>query len=61
MASIASSITGITGGTSATSPGKGGPKHIVFLHDTQALNTNIHRPFPFNLEVHTSSFNLALT
>ncbi len=41
-ARVASSITGITGGTSATSPGKDGPKLVVFLFDTQELNTDIH-------------------
>jgi hypothetical protein len=43
-ASIASSITGVTGGSSATSPEKGGPKHFFFLYDAQVLNTNIHHP-----------------
>jgi hypothetical protein len=43
-ASIASSITGVTCATSATSPGKGGPKRVVFLYDAQALSTNIHHP-----------------
>jgi len=42
---IASLITGMTGGTSATSPAKSASgKHVVFLYNPQALNTDIHRP-----------------
>jgi hypothetical protein len=43
--SIASSITGVTGSTSAATPAKNATaKHVVFLYDTQALNTDIHCP-----------------
>ncbi len=44
-ASIASSITGVTGGTLKASPSKSaGSKRVVFLNDALALNTDIHRP-----------------
>ncbi len=48
-ASVASSITGVTGGTLAATPAKSATtkptaKCIVFLYDAQALNTDIHRP-----------------
>jgi hypothetical protein len=44
-ARIASSITGVTGGTLAAIAAKSATtKHIVFLYDNQALNTDIHCP-----------------
>jgi hypothetical protein len=48
-ASDASSITGVTGGTSAATPAKSATaeptvKQVMFLYNTQALNTDIHRP-----------------
>jgi hypothetical protein len=45
IASIALSITGVTGSTSAATLAKSATaKCIVFLYDTQALNTDIHGP-----------------
>jgi hypothetical protein len=44
-ASVASSITGVTSNTLMATPAKSATaKPIVFLYDTQALNTDIHRP-----------------
>jgi hypothetical protein len=44
-ASIASSITGVTGSTSAATPAKSATaKRVVFLYNAQALNTDIHHP-----------------
>jgi hypothetical protein len=44
-ASITSSITGMTGGTSVTSPAKSASgKRVVFLYNALALNTDIHHP-----------------
>jgi hypothetical protein len=44
-ASVASSITGVTGRTSTASPSKSaGSKRVVFLFDALALNTDIHCP-----------------
>jgi hypothetical protein len=47
--SVASSITRVTGGTSAAIPAKIATakptaKRVVFLYNAQALNTDIHRP-----------------
>ncbi len=44
MASVASSITGITGATPAPSPAKSDQKRIVFLYDAKAFSSNICRP-----------------
>ncbi len=43
--SVASSITGMTGGTSAVTPAKSASaKRVVLLCNTQALDTDIHHP-----------------
>jgi hypothetical protein len=69
-ASIASSITGVTGGTSAATPAKSATakptaKCAVFLYDAQALNTDINRPvLPVSIQsimLHIPTFNLAPT
>ncbi len=45
FASVTSSITGMTGGTSAASPAKSSTgKHVAFLYIAFALKTDIHRP-----------------
>ncbi len=48
-ASIASSITGVTGGSSAATPAKSATakptaKRVVFLYNAQALNADIYHP-----------------
>jgi hypothetical protein len=44
-ASLASSITGVTGGTSAATPAKSATaKCVMVLYNPQALNTDIHHP-----------------
>jgi hypothetical protein len=62
-ASVPSSITGMTGGTSATSPAKSASgKHVVFLYDAQALNTNIHHPvLPVSIQLIMPHINLHLS
>jgi hypothetical protein len=64
-ASVASSITGLTGSTSAATLAMSATaKRVVFLYNAQALNSDIHRPVlrsASNLSCRTSTFNLAPT
>ena len=65
---VASSITGMTGATSGTSPatsasaGRGrGSKPVVFFYDAQALNTGVHLPvLPVTIQLIMPHINLQL-
>jgi hypothetical protein len=61
-ASVASSITGMTGTTLANSLAKSASaKCTMFLYDAQALNTNIHRPvLPVSIQSIMPHINLQL-
>ncbi len=61
-ASVASSITGVTGGTTAVSPSKSaGSKRVVFLYDAIALNTDVQRPvLPVGIQSIMPHINLQL-
>jgi hypothetical protein len=62
-ASVPSLITAMTGGTLATSPAKSAiGKHVMFLYNAQALNTNIHHPMlPVSIQLIMPHINLHLS